>query len=80
MLGRKDSFYPIDMRQEHNNAGIRVSSVGVVFPSILLTIPRQRHGPPPQGGTSWEEYSTISSVIPTMMDIVKHVEESVRGI
>ncbi|KAG8692809.1 hypothetical protein FRC09_010940 [Ceratobasidium sp. 395] len=59
MSGRHDSFYPVDMRQEHNNAGIR------------------RHGPPPQGGSTWEEIGTASSIIPTFMSVVEQVEDSV---
>ncbi|KAG9081759.1 hypothetical protein FS749_007414 [Ceratobasidium sp. UAMH 11750] len=59
MQGREDSFYPVDMRQEHNNAGIR------------------RHGPPPQGGSTWAEIGAASSIIPTLMDVVEQVEDSV---
>ncbi|KAG8705141.1 hypothetical protein FRC08_001820 [Ceratobasidium sp. 394] len=59
MSGRADSFSPVDMRQEHNNGGIR------------------RHGPPPQGGSTWDEIGTASSVIPTFMDVVQQVEDSV---
>lgn len=37
MAGRGDSFYPIDQRQEHNNAGIRVSRLMSLLLILDLT-------------------------------------------
>ncbi|KAF8594259.1 hypothetical protein BDV93DRAFT_565624 [Ceratobasidium sp. AG-I] len=60
--GRPNSFYPIDKRQELNNAGIRA------------------YAPPPQGGSTWEQYEQMSVLVPTYAEIVKHVETSItRG-
>ncbi|CAE6531617.1 unnamed protein product [Rhizoctonia solani] len=62
MKGKKDTFYPIDQRQEINNKGIR------------------DHGPPPQGGTCWEDYEKASLLIPLYDKIIAEVETSVTQI
>ncbi|KAG8726525.1 hypothetical protein FRC10_007000, partial [Ceratobasidium sp. 414] len=40
----------------------------------------REYGPPPQGGTSWEDYEKASPLIPIYADIVEHVENSVHKV
>ncbi|KAG8720930.1 hypothetical protein FRC08_017167 [Ceratobasidium sp. 394] len=40
----------------------------------------QEYGPPPQGGTSWEDYAKASLLIPMYADIIEHVESSVQKV
>ncbi|KAG9084228.1 hypothetical protein FRC06_004158, partial [Ceratobasidium sp. 370] len=39
----------------------------------------REYGPPPQN-SSWEQYGTVSRVIPLYMDIIEHVENRITGI
>ncbi|KAG9084013.1 hypothetical protein FRC06_004273 [Ceratobasidium sp. 370] len=40
----------------------------------------REYGPPPQGGTSWEDYAKSSPLIPMYADIIEHVESSVHKV
>lgn len=75
MKGRKDSFYPVDQRQELSNKNIRVR----IYNGLGLFLMRiYEYGPPPQGGTTWEDYEKRSPIIPLLADVVEHVETRVR--
>ncbi|EUC55210.1 hypothetical protein RSOL_100940, partial [Rhizoctonia solani AG-3 Rhs1AP] len=59
-LGRSDSFYALDLRQELNNLYIKYHF---------------EHGPPPQGCT-WEAHRRWGPALPVFASVILHMDEN----